>query len=189
VRSHADLKGKKVWLPEGDLISFEAMKALELTPYPSSLTNVLTGLQTGLIDIVAIPPAVAVALQWHTKVRYVTPVPVLYVMGFMAIQKRTFDKLDDADQAVVREVMTSVYDDVNSRSRDEYVNGLKALMSAGLESIEPDDGEFDRIRQVTVETNRQMADDGMFSPELLSEMQAHIESFRSENPTAASGTP
>ena len=38
VRGHDDLKGKKVWLPEGDLISFEAMKALELTPYPSSLT-------------------------------------------------------------------------------------------------------------------------------------------------------
>ena len=37
VRSHADLKGKKIWLPEGDLISFEAMKALQLTPYPSSL--------------------------------------------------------------------------------------------------------------------------------------------------------
>jgi TRAP-type C4-dicarboxylate transport system substrate-binding protein len=28
VRSHADLKGKKVWLPEGDLISYEAMKKL-----------------------------------------------------------------------------------------------------------------------------------------------------------------
>ena len=181
VKGHDDLKGKKFWLPEGDLISFEAMKALDLTPFPSSLTNVLTGLQTGLIDVVAIPPAVAVALQWHTKVRYVTPVPVLYVVGFMAIQKKTFDRIDAADQQVVRDVMSRVYADVNSRSREEYVNGIEALLSVGLESVEPDDDEFARIREIAVQTNRKMADDGMFSPQMLAEMQAHIETYRSEH--------
>ena len=149
----------------------------------------LTGLQTGLIDIVAIPPAVAVALQWHTKVRYVTPVPVLYVMGFMAIQKKTFDRIDAADQVIVREVMTRVYADVNSRSRDEYVNGIEALLSVGLEIVEPDAGEFERIRKITVDTNRRMAEEGMFSPELLAEMQAHIEAYRRENPVSSTGTP
>ncbi len=187
VRSHDDLKGKKVWLPEGDLISFEAMKALQLTPYPSSLTNVLTGLQTGLIDIVAIPPAVAVALQWHTKVRYVTQVPVLYVMGFMAIQKKTFDRLDSADQEIVREVMSKVYADVNARSREEYVNGMEALLSVGLESVDPDPGEFEKMREITVETNRKMAQDGMFSLELLQEMQSHIDDYRKQQSGGASG--
>jgi TRAP-type C4-dicarboxylate transport system substrate-binding protein len=187
VRSHDDLKGKKVWLPEGDLISFEAMKALQLTPYPSSLTNVLTGLQTGLIDIVMIPPAVAVALQWHTKVKYVTEVPVLYVMGFMAIQKKTFGRIDSADQAIVREVMTKVYADVNARSRDEYVNGIEALLSVGLERVEPDAAEFQKIRDVTLETNRKMAQDGMFSMDRLQQMQSHIDDFRQEKTGGNSG--
>lgn len=188
VRGHEDLKGKKFWLPEGDMISFEAMKALDLTPFPSSLTNVLTGLQTGLIDVVAIPPAVAVALQWHTKVRYVTPVPVLYVVGFMAIQKKTFDRIDAADQEIVRDVMSRMYADVNSRSREEYVNGIEALQSAGLKSIDPDDAQFAKIREIAIQTNRKMADDGMFSPELLAEMQAYIETYRSENQGSLSRT-
>ncbi|MEX1267321.1 MAG: TRAP transporter substrate-binding protein DctP, partial [Woeseia sp.] len=71
VRSHDDLKGKKVWLPEGDQISYQGMKSLDLSPVSLPITDVLTGLQTGLIDIVAIPPVVALALQWHTKVKYV----------------------------------------------------------------------------------------------------------------------
>jgi TRAP-type C4-dicarboxylate transport system substrate-binding protein len=179
VRGHDDLKGKKVWLPEGDLISFEAMKALQLTPYPSSLTNVLTGLQTGLIDIVAIPPSVAVALQWHTKVKYVTEVPVLYVMGFMAIQKKTFNRIDAADQTIVRGVMSKVYADVNARSRDEYVNGMEALLSVGLQRVEPSPGEFEKMREITVQTNRKMAQDGMFSVEMLQQLQSHIEDYRS----------
>ena len=77
IRGYNDLKDKKIWLPQGDLISYEAMKALDLLPISLPVTDVLTGLQTGLIDIVAIPPVVALALQWHTKVKYVTKIPVL----------------------------------------------------------------------------------------------------------------
>jgi TRAP-type C4-dicarboxylate transport system substrate-binding protein len=187
IRGHDDLKGKKIWLPEGDLISFEALKALQLAPYPSSLTNVLTGLQTGLIDVVAIPPAVAVALQWHTKVKYITPVPVLYVMGFMAVQKKTFDGLDAADQDIVREVMTRVYDEVNSRSRQEYANGIEALLSAGLQSVVPQPGEFERMRDVSIQTNRKMAQDGMFSMDLMQQMQTYVDEYRNQTSNSAIG--
>lgn len=180
IRGHADLKGKKIWLPEGDLISFEAMKALQLTPYPSSLTNVLTGLQTGLIDVVAIPPAVAVALQWHTKVKYVTRVPVLYVMGFMGIQKKAFARLDPADQEIVREVMSGVYTKVGERSMRESDNAVEALMSVGLEMVEPTPGEFEKMSEVAADTNRKMAQKGMFSLEFLQQMQSHIDDYRKE---------
>jgi len=185
VRGHGDLKGKKIWLPEGDLISFEAMKALQLTPYPSSLTNVLTGLQTGLIDVVAIPPAVAVALQWHTKVKYVTRVPVLYVMGFMGIQKKAFERLDAADQHIVREVMSNVYTRVGERSKQESENAIEALKSVGLEMVEPTPGEFERMRVVAAETNRKMAQNGMFSLEFLQQMQSHIDHYRKEHVAGA----
>lgn len=185
VRSHADLKGKKIWLPEGDLISFEAMKALQLTPYPSSLTNVLTGLQTGLIDVVAIPPAVAVALQWHTKVKYVTQVPVLYVMGFMGIQQKAFARLDQADQEIVREVMSDVYAKVGERSMQESENAIEALKSVGLEMVEPAPGEFEKMSEVAADTNRKMAQKGMFSPEYLQQMQSHIDDYRKGQATGA----
>jgi TRAP-type C4-dicarboxylate transport system substrate-binding protein len=185
IRGHEDLKGKKIWLPEGDLISFEAMKALQLTPYPSSLTNVLTGLQTGLIDVVAIPPAVAVALQWHTKVKYVTRVPVLYVMGFMGIQAKAFGRLDAADQDIVREVMSNVYARVGERSTQESENAIEALKSVGLEMVEPTPGEFERMRAVAADTNREMAQNGMFSLELLQQMQSHIDDYRKEQVAGA----
>ena len=54
IREYEDLKNKKIWLPQGDLISYEAMRSLNLLPVPLPMTDVLTGLQTGLIDIVAI---------------------------------------------------------------------------------------------------------------------------------------
>src|SRR5210317_583017 len=106
VDSLDDLRGKKVWIPEGDDISRRAMEAMSLSPVTLPLTDVLTGLQTGLIDIVAMSPIGALVLQWHTKIKYITELPLVYTLGFMAIQKKAFDKLSVDDQQVVREVMT-----------------------------------------------------------------------------------
>ena len=178
VRGHSDLVGKKVWLPQGDLISYEAMKSLQLSPVPLPVTDVLTGLQTGLIDIVAIPPVVALALQWHTKVKYLTQVPVLFVVGFMAIDERVLKKLDPADRSVVTEVMTNVYSAVNDASADESANATQALLSVGIENVAPTEGEFERIRMSLEDTNRQMAETGMFSVSMYDEIRRHIDDFR-----------
>ncbi|MDZ7770846.1 MAG: TRAP transporter substrate-binding protein DctP [Woeseiaceae bacterium] len=178
VRSHDDLKGKKVWLPEGDQISYQGMKSLDLSPVSLPITDVLTGLQTGLIDIVAIPPVVALALQWHTKVKYVTRMPVLYAMGFMVIGERKFNQLSEPDQAVVRDVMTGIYEDVDAASQRDSRNATEALLSVGLEEVEPVPGEFEKIRDQMQETNRDMAEQGMFSARLLDELLMHLQDYR-----------
>ena len=191
VRGLDDLRSKKVWLPEGDLLSYEAMKALQLSPVPLPVTDVLTGLQTGLIDIVAIPPVVALALQWHTKVQYVTQIPVLYPMAFLAISDRALRRVSDDDKAVIDEVMRGVYARVDAGSWAESENALKGLLSVGIEKVEPMDGEVERIRASMVETTASMADRGMFSKELLSDIQMAVGEFRSANGAeagAASGT-
>nr|MDJ0941654.1 TRAP transporter substrate-binding protein DctP [Woeseiaceae bacterium] len=109
VSSLDDLKGKRVWVPEGDDVSYASMQALNLSPVTLPLTDVLTGLQTGLIDIVAISPIGALVLQWHTKVKYMTELPLSYTLGFMAVDKKAFSKLTTNDQNIVREVMERTY--------------------------------------------------------------------------------
>ena len=177
VRGYEDLKGKKVWLPEGDLISYEAMKALQLAPVALPMTDVLTGLQTGLIDMVAIPPVVALALQWHTKVKYVTQLPVLYAMGFMAISEKALARISDSDQAVIDSVLSSIYKSVDEASAADSSNAIDALLNVGLQNVEPRDGEFEKISAIMRETNRDMAERGMFSTELLDEMQQHLRDY------------
>ncbi len=51
-----DLQGLKVWVPDGDRISYEASKALGISPVTMPLTDVMTGLQTELIDTIMSPP-------------------------------------------------------------------------------------------------------------------------------------
>ncbi len=77
------MRRKKVWVPEGDPISFMAMEALGLSPAVLPVTDVLTGLQTGLIDIAFASPVAALVLQWHTKVKYITELPDLVLDGHL----------------------------------------------------------------------------------------------------------
>ena len=193
VRGLADLDGRKIWLPEGDAISDRAMKKMRLVPSSQPLGDVLTGLKTGLFDVVAMPPAAALLLQLHTSIKYFTDMPVIYAMQFMAIQKRVFDKLTADDQAVVRNVLTRVYVELNEQSPGDAISAKATLEKNGVENVAPNDGEFDRLYDAMAVNNRDMAIDGMYSLEMLELMQGYIEEYRSEqraddNATAAAGT-
>ena len=178
IKGYDDLKDKKIWLPQGDLISYRAMKALDLLPVSLPITDVLTGLQTGLIDIVAIPPVVALALQWHTKVKYVTKVPVLYVMGFLAIDSKVIKRLRPDDEAVLSEVLTGIYDDVDQTSEKDTENAMQALLNIGLIEVAFDENEYNKLTDLLIEPNREMADNGMFSTELYDKIFMYINNYR-----------
>jgi len=149
------------------------------------LTDVLTGLQTGLLDIVGTSPIGALVLQWHTKIKYVTELPLVYTLGFMAIQKQAFGKLSEADQAVVREVMTRTYENFDKGNLVDNRGALDALLNSGVETVEFDQAEIRRIRDVLAETIKRMGEQGRFSEELYAEMMAFVEEFRMENRQAA----
>ena len=185
IEKFEDLKGKKVWIPEGDIISRKAMEALSLTPVTLPLTDVLTGLQTGLIDIVGMPPIGALVLQWHTKIKYISNLPLLYTFGFMAIDKRSFYKLSAEDQAIVREVMGQIYRNFDKSNVADNLGARDAMLNTGIETVSLEVSDFERVRESMMELNASLAEQGMFSKELYDEMLTHIEEYRSAQQSEA----
>lgn len=185
ISKHQDMKGKKVWLPQGDFVSYEAMRRLQLSPVALPVTDVLTGLQTGLIDIVAIPPEVAVALQWHTRVKYVTDMPVEFAMSFLAISKRRFDRLSTEDQAVVREVLSGVYREIDQNASAESANAMNALIKFGITNVTPEAGQFEELQRTMSKFNLEMAAGGAYPQDLYQMMIGYIKDFRNGNDATA----
>ena len=185
ISNYEDMKGKKVWLPQGDFVSYEAMRRLKLSPVALPVTDVLTGLQTGLLDIAAIPPEVAVALQWHTRVKYVTDMPVAFALSFLAISTRIFDRLSAEDQSVVREVLSDVYRALDKQAPAESENAMRALVNIGIENVQPEPGQFDELEQTMTDFNREMAVDGAYPVDLYEEMMGYIAEYRNGNGSSA----
>jgi TRAP-type C4-dicarboxylate transport system substrate-binding protein len=178
VASREDLQGRKVWVPEGDTWTLSAMKALDLSPVILPITDVLTGLQTGLIEVIGTPPVAAVALQWYTKLNYLTDFPITYTYAVLVIEKDIFARMAPADQAVVREVMDRIYASFDAGSAAENEGAMKALTANDIKIVEPEAGAVQQWRGQVLATNRTNAEEGMISLGLYEEMLATLEDYR-----------
>ena len=173
-----DLQGRKVWVPDGDRISYEASKALGISPVIMPLTDVMTGLQTELIDTIMSPPAATIILQWNTQVSYITELRLSYIFAMIAIDKKYFDRIQAPDQAVVREVMEGIYEEFDRQGNEDNINAYKALIDNGMKPVVPDAGQIPEWRNVIQTSNRKLAREGEIDIRLLDELDCYLSGFR-----------
>jgi TRAP-type C4-dicarboxylate transport system substrate-binding protein len=190
IRNVEDLRRKKIWVPEGDAISFLAMEALGLSPVVLPATDVLTALQTGLLDVVANSPVGALVLQWHTKVKYRTELPVSYAMGVFAIEARVFASLSSEDQRVLREVMGGVMRDIDRESREDNRRAAEVMTGTGVAPLTVTNTDIESLR-TTIEaiypTLRGRADvDVVMFDELLAVLAEYRAEHGAPSPAGAS---
>ena len=181
LRSTEDLKGQKVWAPEGDRISRAAFEAMNISPVPLPLSDVLTGLQTGLIDTVATSYTGAIALQWYTQVKYVTEMPLMYIYGTMIIDRNAFEKISKQDQDIVRTVMGQVFKNLNAQSRSNNAEAREALQKQGISFVEPLPKDRREWEATTSRTNDKLAAEGVYSPALLKTLRGYLADYRRQH--------
>jgi TRAP-type C4-dicarboxylate transport system substrate-binding protein len=174
----AELKGQKVWTPEGDPVSFAALRALGVAPVVMPITDVMTGLQTDLLDSVTVPPVGAVVFQWHTRLKYITDFPVVYVYAAMLIDKKAFSRLSPEDQQIAREVMEGIYRKLDQNGVTDNEDALQALLENGLEMVSPEASDVKQWRDIVGASNRKMAENGTFDPALLDQMEVLTKQYR-----------
>ena len=184
VLTHEELKGKKIWVPEGDIISYSALESLNLSPVVLPISDVLTGLQTGLIDIISTPPSAALLLQWYTKVKHINQDPVAYTLGLMAIDDGAFNRLSKADQNVVREVLTATYLRLDQINRTDNEEAMEALLANGLDQFQADVDAISLWRSTAAQTNQRIWNETATDKQLLGKMQNLLIEYRNRSATA-----
>jgi TRAP-type C4-dicarboxylate transport system substrate-binding protein len=173
-----DLKGRKVWIPEGDPVGFAALRALGVAPVVMPVTDVMTGLQTDLLDSITAPPVGAVVFQWHTQLNYLADVPIAYVYAALLVDRRVFSRLTPGDQAVVREVMEGIYRKFDKYGVSDNQEAMQALLASGLERITPDPADVAEWREVVRASHRQLASEQVFDPALYDRIESLLEQYR-----------
>jgi TRAP-type C4-dicarboxylate transport system substrate-binding protein len=168
--------------PGGHPIAKAVLDAAGLAPVPLPLSDVLTGLQTGLLDTVASPPVGAVALQWFTKARYLTDQPLVYAYGSIVIAAKAFAKLDPADQEIVREVLERVSKTLDQRSRADNTSAREALLKQGVQLVAVSPSEEQRWHQVAAKAGKLLAGGGKsVAPDLVARLDQLLAAYRAQH--------
>ena len=178
----SDLAGQRVWAPESDKLSRTALESLGISPILLPLTDVQTGLQTGLIDTITAPPIGTIALQWHTRVKYMTDLPLLYSYGTLVIKEKALKRIKEEDRAVIAEAMGRVAREIDQLNRQENQQATEALRKQGIEFIIlSDEQKQDWWSKVNGVTNG-MHENGSLNLPLYDTLQQHLNAFRERQP-------
>lgn len=184
VRSINDTSGIRFWTPTGNVGAVKAVTAFGISPVQLAITDVLTGLQTGLIDAVATPLVGALALQWHNQLDYILDLPFMYIYAVMVLPERSFRRLDDVDQEIVRRLLGDAVRAADARNRADHHAVRKVLQDQGLEFIQPSAEEVRQWQARARAASLDWVEDGIVRGKYHDLLTSHLADFRN-----ASGNP
>jgi TRAP-type C4-dicarboxylate transport system substrate-binding protein len=137
IRTLSDLRALKVWTWQGDPIAKETFAAAGVRPIPLVITDVTTGLNTGMIDTVYAPPLGALALQWHTATKYMTAWPLVHATGALLISSESYKKLPpDLSAPLVSEIKDTM-ESLTIVLRQQNAESVKLIAESGLTILAP----------------------------------------------------
>jgi TRAP-type transport system periplasmic protein len=179
-----ELKKHKVWAPSDDAAAQAAAETFQLSPVTLSMGDVLTGLQTDLINTITASPIAAIALQWHTQIKYVTDLPIAYFTVLMAIDQKAFAKISAADQKIVNDVMRAAFVKINNQNRIDNDNAFIALKKQGINMVQPTAEQLKVWRDKTQIAGKIFATKGKITPAHQQRVNTLLAEFR-KNAAAA----
>jgi TRAP-type C4-dicarboxylate transport system substrate-binding protein len=151
ITSRKDMDGKKMWAWEGDPLVEAMYKVFNIVPIPLPVTDVLTSLQTHLIDAVYAPPLGAIALQWFTQTKYITDLKLADSTGGILMTKAVLSTLSPEDQKTLRDLGKKYSRMLVDKTRADNEKSYNTLTSSGIKVAKVPPEEVERIRSTSQE--------------------------------------
>jgi len=181
VRTVADMNGVKMWMWEGDPVAEATFKTFGINPIPLSVVDVLTSLQTGLINGAYVSPYAAVALQWHTRVKYMMGVPLADACGAVVISLKKFEALPADLREILLRNGEKFMRELTLKSRQENTAAITTLKKSGISVIEVSSKktieEYNRLGKKA----RQALVGRLYDEKFLARVEGEIQSFRAKD--------
>ncbi len=178
IRSVEDLRQTKAWMWEGDPLVQTAYDVLGVTPHPLSVTDVLMALQTGMVETVYSSPMGALALQWYTKVNYMSQVRMGNSTGAVLMTRRKFRKLSARHQEILRRASKKYLSMLVRQIRSDNQRAIEVMQKNGLKLAAPPSAqELEQFHKLGAVIRKRLSG-RLFPPSLLKQVMAHLQELR-----------
>ena len=181
-----DFLKMKLFVGSGDNDQIDLMKASGYHVVPLEWSDVLTGLQTGMVDVIPTVPFHALACQFYASTRYMLEVNWVPVVGATVITKKAWDSMSPAKQDFIRKVAVASGKEMETDSRKENDLAVEAMKKRGLQ-VRPVTPELDAQWRKFAESTYPRIRGHMVPAETFDEVQHLLSEYRAS--TKAELTP
>jgi TRAP-type C4-dicarboxylate transport system substrate-binding protein len=139
MRTPAELKSMKLAGSVSESSTVDIFKWAGFNPVPISTVDMLTGLQTGLIDSAYMPIMLAEASQFYRQAKHMTDLKWAPLQGALVMHERGWKQLSPEQQTMVMQTAKDVGEELKNDIRQHEVRSLQAMKSRGLQVLSLDD--------------------------------------------------
>ena len=130
--SPEDLKKLKLFVWAGDPHSVDLWKAAGFRPVPLAATDILPGLQTGLINAFDTTPLAALTNQWFGLAPHLLDLKWAPLVGATIMTRKAWDSLPQGSREGVRQAAEAAGDRLKGEIRATSDKAIEAMAKRGL---------------------------------------------------------
>jgi len=127
-----DFKKLKTFAWAGDTPQTDIMKSLGYQPVVLEVSDILPGLQTGMISMVPSTPFWALTLQFYNHAPYMLELDWAPMVGAMIVTRKAWDAMSPAGQGALRQAGAEAGVELRALSRREHEESVAAMTKRGL---------------------------------------------------------
>jgi TRAP-type C4-dicarboxylate transport system substrate-binding protein len=127
-----EYKRARIFVWAGDSAQIGLMKSLGYQPVPLPITDILPGLETGMIDAVPVAPLWALVGQFDRITRHMLPVRWVPIVGATVMRRQTFEALPPAAREAILAAAQKAGEDLRAHRARQDEESIRAMQARGL---------------------------------------------------------
>ena len=179
VSSMADLKGQKLWMWGDDQLVGTMFRKLALNGVPLGVPEVDSALTSGKITACYGSPVAAVALQWYSKVKFMTSMPMTFAMGATVMSQDAIKKVSAEDQKTIETIAKSAQKKLRKVIRKANDDAKTTMGRKGVQIVTSPPEMIAEFTKASAEVQKELAGK-VYSKEELDMVLKHRDEFRAK---------
>ena len=137
-----DLRNAKIYTTAGDYVTVELFKRFGFNAIPVSETDILTGLQTGMINSMQTVPILSLSSGWFALMPNMLDLKWAVFIGAVIVDERVWSKIRPEHQKVMMEMAQEIGKKYQENGRKTDAQAIEMMKEYGMKVKTPTDEEL-----------------------------------------------
>lgn len=184
VTSMADIQNQKLATQGGDQFGSSFASRMKINAVRLGIPEIDGALTSGRIDACFSSPLGAIALQWYTKLKYMSSTPMVYGLGATITSLEAVKKVSPEDQKIIQGIAKRNQKKARAIIRKANADALKTIVRKGITVVDVPKPMIDELTAIAVEVQTELVGK-VYSQEELDKVLAYRAEFRAKQAKAA----